>query len=115
MTLRQALGRCYRRYVFLRLQRAFPRPSYSQYGEDEILSDLLGPIDAVVDIGANDGVSGSNTFLFVLRGARALLFEPIPEIFAVLRDFTAGAANVMNGGVSRRPHPNVLMERNELG
>jgi FkbM family methyltransferase len=88
--------------VFLRLHRAFPRRTYSQYGEDVVLSGLLGRIDSVVDVGANDGVSGSNTFLFVLRGARALLFEPIPEIFAALRDFTAGAPNVIavNEGVS---------------
>jgi FkbM family methyltransferase len=104
LTIRQAPGRCYRRYVFLRLQRAFPRRSYSQYGEDVILSGLLGRIDSVVDIGANDGASGSNTFLFVLGGATAPLFEPIPEIFAALRSFTASAPNVIavNEEVSSR-------------
>jgi FkbM family methyltransferase len=104
VTIRQALGRCYRRQVFFRFQRAFPRHSYAQYGEDLILSRLLGRISSVIDIGANDGVWGSNTFLFVLRGARALMFEPIPEIFDVLRDFTACAADVIavNEGISNR-------------
>jgi FkbM family methyltransferase len=102
VTIRQALGRCYRGHVFFRLQRVFPRRSYAQYGEDLVLSRLLGRISSVIDIGANDGVSGSNTFLFVLRGARALLFEPIPEIFNALREFTACAADVtaVNEGIS---------------
>ncbi len=102
--LRQALGRCYRSQLFFRLQRAFPHVSYAQYREDVVLWKLLGSIRCVIDVGANDGVSGSNTFLFVLRGARALLFEPIPELFAALREFTACAPAVIavNEGLSNR-------------
>lgn len=104
VTMRQTLGRWYRRYVFLRLHRIFPRRSYSQYGEDVLLARLLGPVRVVIDAGANDGVSDSNTFLFVAGGARALLFEPIPETFHALRDFTWSARNVVavNEGLSDR-------------
>jgi FkbM family methyltransferase len=105
LTIRKTLGHCYRKYLFYQLHRAFPRSTYSQYGEDVILSRLLGRVSSVIDIGANDGVSGSNTFLFILRGARALLFEPIPGTFSVLREFMASAPNVIavNEGVSNHP------------
>jgi FkbM family methyltransferase len=104
VTVRRTLGRYYRRHVFYRLQRAFPRVSYAQYGEDVVLSRLLGRIGCVIDAGANDGVSGSNTFSFVLRGARALLFEPIPELFEALREFMTCAPDVVavNEGLSNR-------------
>jgi len=35
----------------------------------------------VVDVGANDGFYGSNSFLFVARGWRAILIEPHLKVF----------------------------------
>lgn len=45
------------------------------------------PTDApkiVVDVGANDGFYGSNSYPFIARGWRALLIEPDPRAFEAL-------------------------------
>jgi FkbM family methyltransferase len=46
---------------------------------------LLGKVGSLIDIGANDGVTCSNSYKFILNGARALLFEPVPSSFSILR------------------------------
>ncbi len=48
-----------------------------------------------VDIGANDGISGSNTFAFALRGASGICFEPVSEPFRKLRSLYALRRNVV--------------------
>ena len=47
-----------------------------------------------VDVGANDGFYGSNSFPFVARGWHSLLIEPHPDAFAQLTARHAGKANV---------------------
>lgn len=64
-----------------------PRPSYADDKEDEISWLLLGGVKSFVDVGANDGLTCSNTALAALRGARGLCFEPDPNTFALLRAF----------------------------
>jgi FkbM family methyltransferase len=54
--------------------------SRSQHGEDEVIAGLL-PDDCervFVDVGANDGVSWSNSYSFAEAGFRVLLVEPMP-------------------------------------
>ena len=41
--------------------------SFAQAEEDLKLEELIGDVRWFVDIGANDGVTGSNTFYFALR------------------------------------------------
>ena len=55
--------------------------SHSQHGEDIYIHALLGPDDPrwVVDVGANDGQSWSNSYFFGLRGYDLLLVEPMPD------------------------------------
>ena len=48
----------------------------------------------LVDVGANDGFYGSNSFPFVARGWRSLLIEPHPGAFAKLKKLHAGKSNV---------------------
>lgn len=45
----------------------------------------VGSVRFFVDIGAGDGISGSNTFYFAIRGASGVCFEPIKESYAKLR------------------------------
>ena len=59
--------------------------SFAQDGEDTKIKDLIGEVRWFVDVGAHDGISGSNTFYFALRGARGLCFEPVRETFHKLR------------------------------
>ena len=59
--------------------------SFAQAGEDLKLEELIGSVKWFVDIGANDGITGSNTFYFALKGARGICFEPVAEIYTKLR------------------------------
>ena len=65
-------------------------------GEFAALRRLMPPEfpRIVVDVGANDGFYGSNSFPFVARGWRAVLVEPHPKVFAKLQKLHAGKANV---------------------
>ena len=56
---------------------------YSQFGEDKILSTYFNNdyIGVCVEVGAYDGISGSNTYHFENRGWETLCIEPTPESF----------------------------------
>lgn len=77
--------------------RTWFRDDPSQAGEVSVLRRLIGPDwpRALVDVGANDGRTISNTYPFVRDGWRALLLEPQPETFARLRRTHAGRANAV--------------------
>jgi FkbM family methyltransferase len=57
------------------------KSSYSQHGEDVFILARLPEQAAhfVVDVGANDGYSWSNSYMFGLQGFALLLIEPMPE------------------------------------
>ena len=59
----------------------------SQAGETALLETLATKYEVlewIVDIGANDGVSLSNSLPFIKRGWKAVLVEPAPAVFAKL-------------------------------
>ena len=60
---------------------------YSQYGQALILQQLLtdDTPQFLVDIGANDGICGSNSRTFLEQGWRGVLVEPMPQVFARLQ------------------------------
>jgi len=62
---------------------------YSQFGQDQYLWEKYfqhGVIGGTfVDIGAHDGVSGSNTKFFEDQGWSGICFEPVPQIFERLK------------------------------
>lgn len=62
--------------------------SYAQCGEDIIIDFLLNVLKikcpTYLDIGANDPVKLSNTYYFYKKGARGVLIEPNPTLFAKL-------------------------------
>lgn len=66
------------------------RTSYSQMGEDLVVSDLLHSwmkIDkpTYLDLGAADPVAGSNTYLLYTSGCHGVLVEPNPSYVEKLR------------------------------
>jgi len=67
--------------------RLVPRATYAADSEDVAAGLLLGGIARFIDVGANDGISLSNTALLAVRGARGLCFEPNPADFRRLREF----------------------------
>lgn len=63
---------------------------FSQFGQDQYVVETLFPAKRggfFVDIGAHDGVSGSNTCYFERNlGWSGLCIEPIPEVFDQLKE-----------------------------
>jgi FkbM family methyltransferase len=64
---------------------------YSQWGEDLWLAPILDPARDgwIVDVGANDGIRGSNSRRFILQGFRAVCVEPDPRPLARLKKLYA--------------------------
>ncbi len=59
---------------------------YSQNGEDEALSRIFGSqLGVCVEVGANDGVTFSNTYYFDKLGWRCILVEPNPALCREIR------------------------------
>lgn len=96
------------RYLYARgfLLRSFSRArsgeTFSQAGEDLFVENLLGQVSFFIDIGAHDGISGSNTFYFARRGARGICFEPVRWTFQKLQSLYAFNSRVQcrNVGIS---------------
>lgn len=60
---------------------------YAQFGEDALLSDIFPNAAGrvIVDIGAHDGIIGSNSKLLEQLGWRCILVEPNPSLAALAR------------------------------
>lgn len=64
---------------------------YSQNQEEKIILDYFGSqTGTFIDIGANDGVTFSNTRALAESGWRGVLVEPSPQAFAKLKDLYNG-------------------------
>jgi FkbM family methyltransferase len=65
------------------------RRSYSQSGEDIIISDLFSRLGigfpSYLDIGANEPVSLNNTYRLYSRGCRGVCIEPNPVLYKKLK------------------------------
>jgi FkbM family methyltransferase len=79
------------------------RISYSQLGEDILVSEILRKSSGVsyVDIGANHPVFGSNTFYFYLRGGRGICVEPNKD-YQILHEKIRSEDRFVYGAVSDR-------------
>jgi len=64
-----------------------PKRTYAQHLEDVAILDIFGDVKTFIDIGANNGYSVSNTFLFASKGAKGLCFEPVKKIYKRLYAF----------------------------
>tara|TARA_B100001027_G_scaffold46742_1_gene30621 strand:+ start:5250 stop:5906 length:657 start_codon:yes stop_codon:yes gene_type:complete len=62
-----------------------PKDSYSQHGEDILVSNILGKVNSFLEVGANDGVLFSNCYKFAKAGAHGLCLEPSSKSFWKLR------------------------------
>lgn len=83
-----------------------PQLTYAQDNEDLVILELFGNINKFIDIGANDGITCSNTFLFSLRGAEGLMFEPTSAMFSLLVSLYSLNSLVVciNEGLSNKEH-----------
>jgi FkbM family methyltransferase len=67
---------------------------YSQWREDRMIAPFLGRRGWVVDVGANDGLHGSNSRHFILKGFSAVCIDPDPRAFAALETLYRGVEGV---------------------
>jgi FkbM family methyltransferase len=58
---------------------------FGQHFEDRVVEIVLGKVNSFVDIGANDGITLSNTYYFAEHGATGLCFEPGNNAFKFLQ------------------------------
>ena len=81
---------------------------YAQFGEDRLLAQLFASNGdgACVEVGANDGITGSNTLYFEQIGWRCVLVEPNPDLAALLR--TTRSAHIFECAASRSEGSAVL-------
>jgi FkbM family methyltransferase len=79
----------------------------SQHGEDAFILGLANARCArfVVDVGANDGQSWSNSFLFRKLGYRLLLIEPMPTYAGQCRQLYQDddKVQIVEAAISREP------------
>lgn len=70
-----------------------PGPYYSQYREDRLLERIFRNRNEgqCVEVGAHDGITGSNTFLFERKGWKCVLVEPVAEMCERIRQVRTGA------------------------
>ncbi|MGD1056994.1 MAG: FkbM family methyltransferase [Solirubrobacteraceae bacterium] len=76
--------------------------SHAQFAEDLILAEIFGERvgGCCVEVGANDGITGSASYLFERRGWQCLLVEPIPALVEEIR--THRTCKVVNCAASSR-------------
>jgi FkbM family methyltransferase len=76
--------------------------TYSQFGEDAVLSTFFSGRGSYVDVGAGRPIRGSNTYALYRRGWRGVLLEPIRENARDLRWVRRGDS-VVNALCGRGP------------
>ena len=76
-------------FKFFKIER-----SYSQTGEDKILSNLFNSFGRLkisyLDIGTNHPMMINNTYLFYKRGGQGVCVEPNPEMCKLIRKIRPG-------------------------
>ena len=83
--------------------KAYRQSSYSQAGEDRILSYLFNSLGVAnpsyLDIGASHPIVASNTFLFYETGSTGVCVEADPALFGFLAEFRSND-KCLNVGVT---------------
>jgi FkbM family methyltransferase len=76
--------------------------SHAQFGEDRVLEEIFGARAGgyCVEVGANDGRTGSASYLFEQKGWECLLVEPIPALVEEIREHRS--CRVVNCAASSR-------------
>jgi len=73
-------------HYLVRLYRQYFKNSYSQYGEDLIIENLLRKkIITYIDIGSNHPQKFNNSYHFYLNGSHGLVVEPNKELINLHR------------------------------
>jgi FkbM family methyltransferase len=67
-------------------------PYYSQFREDRLLERIFKEKETgiCVEVGAHDGITGSNTYFFEKKRWKCVLVEAVPELCERIRRFRTG-------------------------
>lgn len=80
-----------KRFYIAQKDSVLGKESYSQHGEDLIVSNVLRDFNLskgkYLDVGANHPTDISNTYLFYKKGLAGITIEPIPELVKLHRKF----------------------------
>jgi FkbM family methyltransferase len=92
-----------RRFVYSRISPPFVPASYSQAGEDAVISFLFCDIGVkeitYLDIGTNKPDFGNNTYKFYKKGNKGVCVEADPSLIQAIKN-KRPADKVINAGVS---------------
>ena len=91
--------------------------SYSQNREDEIIANWFGQyVGTVLEIGANDGVTYSNSLHLIEKGWSAVLVEPSARVFWKMCDRHKGSKNVIvvNAAIAEHVGSGVLYDSGDF-
>lgn len=91
--------------------------AYSQNGEEKVILDYFnGQTGSFIDIGANDGVTFSNTRALAERGWKGVLIEPSPKAYAKLKELYNGHKGLYlyNFAISNKNGKDFLQESGAL-
>lgn len=114
--IKTLLHKLYFPNLYFFINRLRPARSYAQYSEDIVLENIFGKVHKFIDIGANNGVSSSNTLYFALKGAKGILFEPMKEQFWFLSRLYRNKKDLIciNEGISNESKELEFVQANML-
>ena len=70
----------FRKYIKAKFPKHFYFPSYSQWGEDALISQFIpGNKGFYVDVGSGHPIEGNNTYFLYRRGFSGVLVDPIKQ------------------------------------
>jgi FkbM family methyltransferase len=80
LSRRSRIADDFRKYVKTKFPRHFYFPSYSQWGEDALISQFIyGDRGVYVDVGSGHPIQGNNTYFLYQRGFSGVLVDPIKK------------------------------------
>jgi len=88
MNLQRFIRKC---KAGLYIVRTKAKASFSQAGEDQIVSYLFNALKIInptyLDVGTNHPLSGNNTFFFYNRGSKGVCIEPDSNLFKLIKKY----------------------------
>jgi FkbM family methyltransferase len=85
---------------------------YSQFEEDKFMESLFpkGYVGSCVEVGAYDGMYGSNTLSFEERGWKCICIEPLPDHFEKCKSIRKYAVNCCISDMNKEDVPFYIYE-----
>ena len=98
-TIRKLIPEKLKNFISYSEEQEYQRISYSQYGEDLIIENLINGFDTgfYIDVGAYHPIRFSNTYLLYIKGWRGINIEPRPGSKILFDQFRPDDINIELG------------------